>query len=249
MPPSETQPPKKSAAKRVDRKITPQRKKKCIPSNPVEDARAKRRQAMIAACEQAEQRLRAGRERALETRRALDKIWKRVALELKESDKKSKEVFSCLIARQREKQKEMHDWVESATKASREFSKKLREELKVDTSVGGQGLKEMKLCPASQSGEEDRTKSSSRAAGLAEKLGKECSELNEGENTTALEKSVQGVKREKVGCCDVIFRHMIFYYFASLLLALRLSRTFPPRSSYDFRQTEAGNGYRALLGF
>ena len=89
---------------------------------------------MIAACEQAEQRLRAGRERALETRRALDKIWKRVALELKESDKKSKEVFSCLIARQREKQKEMHDWLESATKASREFSKKLREELKVDTS-------------------------------------------------------------------------------------------------------------------
>ena len=125
----------------VQRKIVQQKK----PSNerklnPVEKERVGRVRGMIAAHEQGLRRLQRGRKRAIETRRALDMIIKRVALERAETKEASNEAFSYLIARQKEKQKELRDWVGSLKESdwkSRALMQKMMSESVAKSSVKG----------------------------------------------------------------------------------------------------------------
>lgn len=105
---------------------------------------------MIAVHEQGLKRLQRGCKQAIETRRALDRITKRVALELAETKEASNEAFSYLIARQKEKQKELRDWVGSLKESggkSRALMRKMMSEsvaknsVKESQDVGALGLK------------------------------------------------------------------------------------------------------------
>ena len=108
--------------------------------NPVEKERVGRVRGMIATHEQGLRRLQRGRKRAIETRRALDMIMKRVALERAETKEASNEAFSYLIARQKEKQKELRDWVGSLKESdwkSRALMQKMMSESVAKSSVKG----------------------------------------------------------------------------------------------------------------
>ena len=108
--------------------------------NPVEKERVGRVRGMIATHEQGLRRLQRGRKRAIETRRALDMIMKRVALERAETKEASNEAFSYLIARQKEKQKELRDWVGSLKESggkSRALMQKMTSESVTKNSVKG----------------------------------------------------------------------------------------------------------------
>ena len=108
--------------------------------NPVEKERVGRVRGMIAAHEQGLRRLQRGRKRAIETRRALDMIMKRVALERAETKEASTEAFSYLIARQKEKQKELRDWVGTLQESdgkSRALMQKMMSESAAKSSVKG----------------------------------------------------------------------------------------------------------------
>lgn len=108
--------------------------------NAIEKERVGRVQGMIAAHEQGLRRLQRGRKQAIETRRALDRIMKRVALQRAETKEVSNEAFSYLIARQKEKQKELRDWVGSLKKSggkSRALMQKMMSESVAKSSVKG----------------------------------------------------------------------------------------------------------------
>lgn len=108
--------------------------------NPIEKERVRRVQGMISAHEQGLRRLQKGRKQAIETRRALDRIMKRVALERAETKEASNEAFSYLIARQKEKQKELRDWVGSLKESggkSRALMQKMTSESVTKNSVKG----------------------------------------------------------------------------------------------------------------
>lgn len=108
--------------------------------NPIEKERVGRVQGMISAHEQGLRRLQKGRKQAIETRRALDRIMKRVALERAETKEASNEAFSYLIARQKEKQKELRDWVGSLKESggkSRALMQKMTSESVTKNSVKG----------------------------------------------------------------------------------------------------------------
>ena len=108
--------------------------------NPIEKERVGRVQGMISAHEQGLRRLQKGRKQAIETRRALDRIMKRVALERAETKEASNEAFSYLIARQKEKQKELRDWVGSLKESdwkSRALMQKMMSESVAKSSVKG----------------------------------------------------------------------------------------------------------------
>ena len=108
--------------------------------NPIEKERVGRVQGMISAHEQGLRRLQRGRKRAIETRRALDMIMKRVALERAETKEASNEAFSYLIARQKEKQKELRDWVGTLKESdgkSRALMQKMMSESAAKSSVKG----------------------------------------------------------------------------------------------------------------
>ncbi|CAH3017429.1 unnamed protein product [Porites evermanni] len=108
--------------------------------NVIEKERVGRVQGMIAAHEQGLRRLQRGRKQAIETRRALDRIMKRVALQHAETKEASNEAFSYLIARQKEKQKELRDWVGSLKESggkSRALMQKMMSESVAKSSVKG----------------------------------------------------------------------------------------------------------------
>ena len=108
--------------------------------NPLKKERVERVQGMIAAHEQGLRRLQKGRKQAIETRRALDRIMKRVALERAQTKESSNEAFSYLIGRQKEKQKELRNWVGSLKESggkSRTLMQKMMSESVTKNSVKG----------------------------------------------------------------------------------------------------------------
>lgn len=95
---------------------------------------------MIAAHEQGLRRLQKGRKQAIETRRALDRIMKRLALERAQTKESSNEAFSYLIGRQKEKQEELRNWVGSLKESggkSRALMQKMMSESVTKNSVKG----------------------------------------------------------------------------------------------------------------
>lgn len=206
-PPVECQPPVETILQRVQRQAKAQRQKKVKVSAVVGEARAARFQEMIAAHEQGLQRLRMGRKRALESARVFARIRQRAALEYAETKENTRQMILHFQEKQRTKHRELQEWVESVTKASRETWGKLRETSKMKASVDtNENVGRPELAdPAPQCAKQDGAESSSKAVLLGKKPEEEGRGLSQSDtscsgNVGTVEKTLKQTNAAGVAC-------------------------------------------------